>query len=161
MAKVIKKDLIGEIKKDFSDVGIAHKVKSKSLKRVYDHTKNGNPTFEGLFLSNNQLKTLGEKLAEIENGPDGVCFMIGLDKSKTPIEKTVEVIPYIDSGNNRKFYRKGTKIGKIEIEVGKATEDTLFSFVINDEGNFSKWLGPGIPGGTGTSQKTPPPFSDE
>jgi hypothetical protein len=154
MAKIIKK-----IDGTFPPPVAVKKVKTKTLKRVYDHKKNGEPTFEGLFLSNEQLISLGTQLANIPKGPDGVCFMIGIEKINNVINKTVEVIPYVNDGNTRKFYQSGNVIGKIEVEVGKATEDTMLSFIISGEGNFSKWLGEGLPGGSGTSQRTPPPFS--
>jgi hypothetical protein len=152
MAKIVK-----EINDIVKAPEILKKVRTKSLQRVYNHTKNGEPTFDGLFLSNEQLITLGTKLGKMTNGPDGVCFMIGINKDT--LQKSVEVIPYVNDGNTRKFYRKGNIIGKIEVEVGKAIEDTLWSFVIDGDGNFSKWLGEGLPGGSGTSQRTPPPFS--
>jgi hypothetical protein len=148
---------------------------SQALQRVLAHKRPISPTskktkstMEGIYLSKLQLKTLGEKLLSMSNGPDGLCFMIGVGSSDGKPTKTVEVVPYkeIDGGENpdsRLIFNNcifTLNAGGLEAD---STRDLIF-----DSNGHRKQPNGNPPSAmkmaaeeqiTTGSQKTPPPFS--
>jgi hypothetical protein len=145
---------------------------SQALQRVLAHKRPISPTskktkstMEGIYLSKLQLKTLGENLLSMSDGPDGLCFMIGIGTNPT---KTVEVIPYkkVDDGET-KYSRVIFNKAIFTINAG-GLEDTSDRDLIFDSNGHHK-----LPNGnppqakmmefdapiTTGSQKTPPPFA--
>jgi hypothetical protein len=126
---------------------------STALQRVVDYG-----TFEGIFLSNQQLIELSNKL-QSENA-DGTFFMIGKEEGT----KSVEIIPFQLSGNIKpQFYFKDGIRGKINIDLGRPftteADSEYGKLIIDSNGLRSDSVGlfvlPAIK--KGTSQKTPPP----
>lgn len=127
---------------------------TKALQRVIDHG-----TFEGIFLSNQQLIELSGKL-QSENA-DGAFFIIG----KAEGIKSVEIIPFQLSANIKpQFYFKDSVRGKLNIDLGRPFTPDVDSheygkLIIDSNGLRSDSVGalvlPVVK--KGTSQKTPPP----
>ncbi len=146
-------------------------VVSQALQRVLDHKRPISPsskktksTMEGIYLSKLQLKTLGEKLLSMSNGPDGLCFMIGLGTTPT---KTVEVIPYKDvDGKDDPGSRIIFNNNIFTINAGGLDETSTMDLIFDPNGHrfqpnghhpvSMKLVDDQITTG---SQKTPPPFS--
>jgi hypothetical protein len=145
---------------------------SQALQRVLAHkrpisptSKKQEPTMEGIYLSKLQLKTLGEKLLSMSNGPDGLCFMIGIGINPT---KTVEVIPYKDiDGKDDKGSRIIFNDNIFTINAGGLEETSTMDLIFDPNGHRFQPNGNPPPvmkmaaDGqiTHGSQKTPPPFS--
>jgi hypothetical protein len=117
-------------------------------------------TFEGIFLSNQQLSELSNKL-ESKNA-DGAFFLIGQSQNK----KSVEVIPFKLSADVKpQFYVEGGIKGNVNIDLGRPFAPNVDAhkygkLVINRNGLESEPVAGGaIPTAVkkGTSQKTPPP----
>jgi hypothetical protein len=127
---------------------------STALQRVVNHG-----TFEGIFLSNQQLLELSSKL-QSENA-DGTFFIIGKEEGT----ESVEIIPFQLSANIKpQFYFKDTIRGKINIDLGRPFTSDIDSheygkLIIDSNGLRSDSVGalilPVVK--KGTSQKTPPP----
>jgi hypothetical protein len=146
---------------------------SQALQRVLAHKRAINPpskkqesTMEGIYLSKLQLKTLGENILNMANGPDGLCFMIGIGANST---KTVEVIPYknVDNGaapDSRIIFNDA--IFTINAGGLEVTSDKDLIFDSNGHRKIPNGNPPqqanvvaGFAPITTGSQKTPPPFS--
>jgi hypothetical protein len=148
---------------------------STSLQRVLAHRRKKTsssvkePTMEGIYLSKLQLSTLGQELLNMLNGPDGVCFMIGVGSNEGKPTKTVEVIPYknipVQGGpDSRKIYNNSI----FRINAGGLGEDSLRDLIFDSDGHHKEWKVPHptpemIAAAnepiTQGSQRTPPPFS--
>ncbi len=139
---------------------------SQALQRVLAHKRAINPpskkkesTMEGIYLSKLQLKTLGEYLLGMSNGPDGLCFMIGIEPNST---KTVEVIPYkkINDGDN-----PGSRVifnnAIFSVNAGGLEETSDKDLIFDSNGHHKLPKSPTLIATATTvgSQKTPPPFS--
>ncbi len=146
---------------------------SEALKRVLANvgrinpiTKIGKPKMEGIYLSKLQLKTLGEQLINMSSGPDGVCFMIGVERNKP---KTVEIIlykntPTHDDPKSREIFNSNI----FRVNAGGLDESSVRDLIIDSDGHRKEWKVPQptpeiIAAAkeliTHGSQKTPPPFS--
>lgn len=149
---------------------MAQQLKSASLQRVIANKKNKVSTFEGIFLSNDQLIELGKALnmmKKTSNSPDGVCFMVGVDKIFN--KRTVEIVPYNYNGSpNIKFHKQNNIEGELEpIDLGAAFPsggipmtldgDGLRPTPANTSGQNVAVMALGI---TTPSQRTPPPFPE-
>lgn len=147
---------------------------SQALQRVLAHKRPINPpskkqesTMEGIYLSKLQLKTLGEKLLSMSNGPDGLCFMVGVGSSDGKPCKTVEVVPYkeIDGGENlgsRLIFNKCI----FTLNAGGLEANSTRDLIFDSNGQRKQPNGNPPPAMTMVgeqittgSQKTPPPFS--
>ncbi len=146
-------------------------ITSQALQRVLAHkrpvspgSKKSEPTMEGIYLSKLQLKTLGEKLLNASNGPDGVCFMVGVEKIGAKSIKTVEVVPYRDEKGNRIIFNNCIFTLNAEGLEENSNRDLIF------DGNGHRTIPNGNPPAaamkmaveapiTVGSQRTPPPFS--
>jgi hypothetical protein len=143
---------------------------SQALQRVLAHKRPISPTskktkstMEGIYLSKLQLKTLGEKLINLSNGPDGLCFMIGVENSS----KTVEVIPYKDvDGRDDVGSRIIFNDNIFTINAGGLDENSTMDLIFDPNGHRFQPNGhhpPAMMAADGAithgSQKTPPPFS--
>ena len=153
---------------------------SPALKRVMKIKNNENkPIFAGIYLSNKQLIALGKKLGELKqrnsaegsgNGPEGMCFMVGLNSLETAHEahahehNTVEMVPYRlkknkENGAGIKFYEHEGVIGdlpKNEILISPTSQVNVKMYV---DGNgfsfgFVDAMAHHVP------QHTPPPTTD-
>ena len=147
---------------------------SQALQRVLAHKRPINPpskkqesTMEGIYLTKLQLKTLGENLLNMANGPDGLCFMIGVEKIGGKTIETVEVVPYLrnDPGENpdsRTIFN-----GCIfRLNAGGLEQNSTRDLIIDSNGHHKENKQPAgamvaMNAGAITtgSQKTPPPFS--
>jgi hypothetical protein len=123
---------------------------SKALQRVKD-----NGSYEGIFLSSAQLKTLITALKT--ERADGAFFMIGKEATK----HSVEVIPFkLDLDIQPQFYVKEGVKGSVDMNLGKPFGDNnqWDKLIIDNDG-----LRPDVPSHLddrkGSSQKTPPPRS--
>ena len=145
---------------------------SQALQRVLTHkrpisisSKKQESTMEGIYLSKLQLKTLGEELLRMSNGPDGLCFMIGVGTKPT---KTVEVIPYKDvndkdGSSSRIIFNNGI----FTLNAGGLEADSTMDLIFDSNGQRKQPNGNPPPAMmmaveeqiTHGSQKTPPPFS--
>jgi hypothetical protein len=151
---------------------------SQALQRVLAHkriktgslTKAGEPTMEGIYLSKLQLKTLGEQLLNMNSGPDGVCFMVGVGSSdEGKPTKTVEVILYKNLPTHGDPYsREIFKNNIFRINAGGFDENSVKDLIFDSDGNHKEWKVPHptpemIAAAnepiTQGSQRTPPPFS--
>jgi hypothetical protein len=130
---------------------------SKSLQRVLENKNRlGRPTLEGLYLTNEQLINLGTILKDTPTGPAGVCFMIGKSLVAGKVLKTVEVIPFKNGQQDLEFYIKDGITGKIHVNVGKAKPSEQFAYIIDSNDSAENTFDVD----RGSSQKTPPPFSN-
>jgi hypothetical protein len=146
-----------------SKTGSAEKY-SKALNRVIRNGKG-----DGIFFSGDQLIQIGEKLKELQSGPNGIWFLIGdtIDNGKS--KKTIELIPCsITHSSFPKIYKDGNKVGYLKI-------NSVIDYLIQNDSNVI-FPNEGIakshqeiesddlpipteaetPGGP-TSQRTPPP----
>jgi hypothetical protein len=149
-------------------------VTSQALQRVLAHkralnppSKQLSPTMEGIYLSKLQLKTLGQNLLNMADGPDGLCFMIGVGSSGGKPVKTVEVVPYVmnDSGenpNSRSIFNDCI----FRLNAGGLEQNSTRDLIIDSNGHHKENKQPAgamavMNAGAITtgSQKTPPPFS--
>jgi hypothetical protein len=150
-------------------------VVSQALQRVLAHKRPISPsskktesTMEGIYLSKLQLKTLGESLLNLSDGPDGLCFMIGIETNNPKPTKTVEVIPYkkMDDNNNpnsRVIFNNAV----FTLNAGGLEETSTMDLIFDSSGQRKQPNGnpsPAMMMGvdapvTHGSQKTPPPFS--
>lgn len=153
---------------------MAPKPKSNSLKRVIANKKNQISTFEGIFLSNDQLITLGTELNKMKaakNSPDGVCFMIGVDTLLN--KRTVEIVPYNYVGNpSIKFHKQDNVEGKLDpIDLGSPFPVGGIPMTLDGDGLHPTPIPPPVDsaaqepvmvafGLTTPSQRTPPPFPE-
>ncbi len=153
---------------------MAQKLKSNSLKRVIAHKKNNVSTLDGIFLSNDQLIKLGQKLnlmKNASNSPDGVCFMVGVDAGLN--KKTVEIVPYNFVGNsNIKFHKQDNVEGKFDsIDLGSPFPVGGTPMTLDGDGFHPTPIPPPVDsaaqkpamiafGLTTPSQRTPPPFPE-
>jgi hypothetical protein len=147
---------------------------SQALQRVLAHKRPISPTskktkstMEGIYLTKLQLKTLGENLLNMENGPDGLCFMIGVEKIGGETIKTVEVVPYLmnDPGENpgsRTIFNDCI----FRLNAGGMEQNSTKDLIIDSNGHHKENKQPAEPmvamiaGAITTgSQRTPPPFS--
>jgi hypothetical protein len=136
---------------------------SKALKRVLKHK-----TGEGIYISKNQLLQLGQRLEAMEDGPDGIWFLIGETKIGTTLLKTIELIPYVENSPGKisvsKYYGKR---GSFQMEIGGLSINNESEIKVNNVTKKvltdikdspipdTKGTEP-LPGG-GNSQRTPPP----
>lgn len=147
---------------------------SEALKRVLDHKRRKDSssnikesTMEGIYLSKLQLKTLGEKLLSMSNGPDGLCFMIGVGSSEGKPTKTVEVVPYkkVDGGENpgsRTIFNNCN----FTLNAGGLETNSSRDLIFDSDGHHKETNSNPPPAMkmaaeqvTTPTQKTPPPFS--
>lgn len=148
---------------------------SQALQRVLAHKRRidsssttKQSTMEGIYLSKLQLKTLGEKLLSMSNGPDGLCFMIGVGSSSGKPTKTVEVVPYkmVNNGENpgsRTIFNNCI----FTLNAGGLEEASKRELIFDSNGHHKQWETGFVPDNTiavveqvtTTTQKTPPPFS--
>ncbi len=142
---------------------------SKALTRVKNNKRNGTPTSEGIFLSNNQLIALGNALKNL-GSVDGALFMIGReDLPGGGFTQSVEILAYENIGIAKKVYREG----HLTINIGRAEANSPNSVVINNNVPSSQTYSsaapvPAVPAGavafdagiTRGSQRTPPPSID-
>jgi hypothetical protein len=135
---------------------------TNALNRVKANNAVAQPV--GIRLSTSQLIKLANLLDNIENGPDGVTFEVGLEKGN----RTIEIIPYVIKPNGvREYYSKNGLVGKINVNLGKETTNSNFKLVVNDNGVLADPPFGAMPAGaapvaaiaTGNSQRTPPPFA--
>lgn len=147
-------------------------VSSEALQRVFANfdvkkgklgiPKPGKPKMEGIYLSKLQLKTLGENLINMSDGPDGLCFMIGIEKNEKKIGKTVEVVPYkeIDNGaapSSREIFNNCI----FRLNAGGLSEDSVRDLIFDANGHHKEVQHPAAADEVITvgSQRTPPPFA--
>jgi hypothetical protein len=149
-------------------------VTSQALQRVLAHKRALNPpskqltsTMEGIYLTKLQLKTLGENLLNMANGPDGLCFMIGAEKIGGKTVRTVEIVPYLkndpgENPNSRTIFNDCI----FRLNAGGMEQNSTRDLIIDSNGHHKENKQPAgavvaMNAGAITtgSQKTPPPFS--
>jgi hypothetical protein len=129
-----------------------------NVKRINPITKIGVPKMEGIYLSKLQLKTLGEHLINMSSGPDGICFMIGVDGNNP---KTIEAIPYKntptpEAPNSRQIFNNAI----FTLNAGGLDENSTRDLIFDSDGHHKQLKHPiDAEPITHGSQKTPPPFS--
>jgi hypothetical protein len=142
---------------------------SQALQRVLAHkrpispsSKKQEPTMEGIYLSKLQLKTLGENLLNMSNGPDGLCFMIGVEKIGGKAVGTVEIVPYQKNDNGETPQSRTIFNNCIfRLNAGGLEENSTRDLIIDSNGHHKENKQPTAVAEAITtgSQKTPPPFS--
>jgi hypothetical protein len=146
---------------------------SFALQRVLSHLgKNGTSELRGIYLSNRQIVNLGNALKKMKrenDGPDGMCFMVGeIDSGVRHL--TVEMIPFKKDKKDDpiKFYKENNVIGGLsEINLGKPFDNGFEEFkidgngVVHEDDDHEEEHKPGdvvpIPNHI-SGQHTPPPF---
>lgn len=102
---------------------------SKALIKVKNYTSAGsqNPISEGIFLSNNQIITLGNAFKNL-GSVDDALFMIGKDLVEGRVIQTIEILSYENVSVSKKVFNKGHLI----VNIGKTEPNSPMAVCINN-----------------------------